>query len=251
MWHCGSEQKRMVVEECIVLHTLECTRDPDNLICCDPLGSEPGIGWGCHQLPDKTNTMRSLSTATVILFLRIPQPRAMFQPPEVRLRNSDPLQQRPANHVEAWHVQVNLFAADAHRAPSSHLPAGVRHDAEQLARNAPSEGRLSGFDATQSRPEILQVVFSSLSPCTASLSLTLRPRCTLPLLHSHGFSSHCCARLPAIHPLVIQGLELTVLPPPPGGGWCNPLSRRKNWGSSPPAPVVVVLSVPLLVIQGP
>ena len=109
-------QNRMVVEECIVLHTLESTRDPDELVCCDRLGSEPSIGRGWLSLPDKTNTMRSLSTAAAILSLRIPQPRAMFQPPEVRLRNSDPPQQRPANRAEAWHVQLNLFAADAHRA---------------------------------------------------------------------------------------------------------------------------------------
>ena len=107
-----------------------------------------------------------------------------------------------------------------------HLPAGVRHDAEQLARNAQSEGRLPGFDATQSRPKILQVVFSSLSPCTASLSPTILPRCTLPLLHILAFSSLSCARLPAVHRLLIQGLELTVPPTARGGGWCNPLQEE-------------------------
>ena len=78
MWHCGSEQNTMVVEECIVLHTLESTRDPDDLVRCDRLGSEPGIGWGCHQLPNKTNTMRSLSIPAATLVLGIRQPRAMF-----------------------------------------------------------------------------------------------------------------------------------------------------------------------------
>ena len=41
------------MEECIVLHTLECTRDPDHLICCDRLGSEPGIGWGVTSYPTR------------------------------------------------------------------------------------------------------------------------------------------------------------------------------------------------------
>ena len=58
-----------------------------------------------------------------------------------------------------------------------HLSAGVRHDAEQLAWNCPVGRRLPGFDAPQSRPEILQVVFSSLPPCTASLSPALLPHC--------------------------------------------------------------------------
>ena len=112
-----------------------------------------------------------------------------------------------------------------------HLPAGVRHDAEQLASNAPSGDAFQ--DLTLHR--------------VALRSFRLQPRCTPPLLHILTFSSLSGARLCPIHPLVIQGLELTVPLPPPGGGWCNPL-QEEELGIFAASPVVVALWVPLLVI---
>ena len=131
-----------------------------------------------------------------------------------------------------------------------HLPAGVRHDAEQLAWNCPVGRRRPGFDAPQSRPEILQVVFSLLPPalplCLLHSGRAAPSLCFISLHFRHSIapvyqpSTHLWFRAwSSRSPFLLRAGDGVIL------------SRRRNWGSSPPAPVVVAPWVPLLVIPHP
>ena len=252
MWHCGSEQNRKVEEECIVLHTLECTRDPDHLICCDRLGSDTG-----HRLGVSPVTRQDEHDALIVDCCR--HPLLADRTTSCHVPTSRGASAKFGSSAAApWKPRGSAACAAQSlcgRRPScfflfiSQLECGMMRSSSPW--NCP--GRSDAFqDLTLHRVALRS--FRSSSPHSP-------PALPLCLLHSCRAAPSLCfislhfrhSLAPVYPPSTDFWFWAWSSRPPPlvGVGDGVILTRRRDLGSSPPAPVVVALSVPLLVIPHP